>query len=153
MAKLFIRRPVLAMVLSLIILIAGTISIFTLPVAQYPQIAPPTVQVSASYVGANAETVEQTVAAPLEQQVNGAEDLVYMQSKSTNSGSYSLTCTFKVGTNIDIASVEVQNRISQATPSLPSQVTQAGVTVRKQSSNIVLGFRRRFFHHRTEICD
>jgi hydrophobe/amphiphile efflux-1 (HAE1) family protein len=138
MAKLFIRRPVLAMVLSLVILIAGTISIFTLPIAQYPQIAPPTVQVSASYVGANAETVEQTVAAPLEQQVNGAEDLVYMQSKSTNNGSYSLTCTFKVGTNIDIAAVEVQNRISQATPSLPSQVTQAGVTVRKQSSNIVL---------------
>jgi multidrug efflux pump subunit AcrB len=97
MAKLFIRRPVLAMVLSLIILIAGTISMFTLPVAQYPQIAPPTVQVSASYVGANAETMEQTVAAPLEQQVNGAQDLVYMQSKSTNNGTYSLTCTFKVG--------------------------------------------------------
>ncbi len=137
MAKLFIRRPVLAIVVSLVILIAGGISIFLLPVAQYPEISPPTVQVSAAYVGANAETVEQTVAAPIEQQVNGVENLLYMQSQSGNDGSYGLTCTFKVGTNVDIAAVQVQNRVSQATPMLPAEVTQSGVTVNKQSTNIV----------------
>jgi multidrug efflux pump len=136
-ARLFIHRPVLAIVLSLIILIAGGISIFLLPVSQYPDISPPTIQISTSYVGANAETVEQAVAAPIEQQVNGIENLLYMQSQSGNDGSYTLTCTFKVGTDTDIAAVQIQNRVSQATPSLPAEVTQSGVTVRKRSTNIV----------------
>jgi len=137
MARLFIHRPVLAIVISLIIVIAGGISIFLLPVAQYPEISPPTVMVMASYIGANAETVEQTVAAPIEQQVNGVENLLYMQSQSGNDGSYSLTCTFKVGTNLDIATVQVQNRVSQATPILPADVIQSGVMVMKRSTNIV----------------
>jgi HAE1 family hydrophobic/amphiphilic exporter-1/multidrug efflux pump len=138
MAKLFIQRPVLAIVLAFIILIAGAVSIFTLPIAQYPEISPPTIQVSANYVGADAKTIEQTVASAIEQQVNGAPNMIYMQSKSTNDGSYTLTCTFKVGTDIDLAAVEVQNRVNQASPSLPSAVTQSGVTVTKQSTSIVV---------------
>jgi len=138
MARFFIHHPVFAIVVSLIILIAGGVSILSLPIAQYPEITPPTIQVSAMYTGANAETVEQTVAAPIEQQVNGAENMLYMQSQSGSDGSYSLTCTFKVGTNKDIASVDVQNRVTQANPSLPAEVVQSGVTVLKRSSNIVL---------------
>ncbi len=126
------------MVLSLIILIAGTISILTLPIAQYPDIALPTIQVAANYTGANAQTIEEAIAAPIEQQVNGAPHMIYMQSKSTNDGSYALTCTFQVGTDIDIAAVEIQNRVNQASPSLPAAVTQSGVTVKKQSTSIVL---------------
>ena len=138
MAHFFIHHPVFAIVVSLIILIAGGVSITSLPIAQYPEITPPTIQVSAMYTGANAETVEKTVAAPIEQQVNGAENMLYTQSQSSSDGSYSLTCTFKVGTNKDIASVDVQNRVNQANPSLPSEVVQSGVTVLKRSSNIVL---------------
>jgi hydrophobe/amphiphile efflux-1 (HAE1) family protein len=137
MAKFFIHRPVLAIVVSLIIMIAGALCIFILPVAQYPQIAPPTVVVSANYAGANADTVQQTVAAPIEQAVNGVEGLLYMSSRSTNSGSYTLTLTFKVGTDGDMAAVNVQNRINQAQPFLPSEVIQTGISVRKRSTNMV----------------
>ncbi len=137
MARFFIHRPVLAVVLSLIITIAGALCIMILPVAQYPQIAPPTVQVSAFYTGADADTVQQTVATPIEQAVNGVEGLLYMSSKSNSDGSYSLTLTFKVGTDGDIAAVNVQNRINQAQPFLPSEVIQAGVSVKKQSTSIV----------------
>ncbi len=138
MARLFITRPVLAIVLSIVILLAGGLAITGLPVAQYPQITPPTVLVTATYTGANAETIEQTIAAPIEQVVNGAENLLYMSSKSNSNGTYQLTCTFKVGTNVDIAAVDVQNRVNQAVSLLPREVTQVGVTVKKQSSSIVL---------------
>jgi HAE1 family hydrophobic/amphiphilic exporter-1/multidrug efflux pump len=137
MAKFFIHRPVLAIVVSLVITIAGGLCIFILPVAQYPQIAPPTVQVVANYTGANADTVQQTVAAPIEQAVNGVEGLLYMSSTSGNDGTYNLTLTFKVGTDGDIAAVNTQNRINQAQPFLPSEVVQSGISVRKESTSIV----------------
>ena len=136
--KFFIDHPVMAIVLSLVIVIAGGAGMFTLPIAQYPEIAPPTVQVSATYIGADAATVMQSVAAPVEQQVNGSPNMIYMQSKSGNDGTYVLTCTFAVGTDLDIAAVDVQNRVTQASASLPAAVTQAGVTVQKQSTSIVI---------------
>jgi HAE1 family hydrophobic/amphiphilic exporter-1/multidrug efflux pump len=122
---------------SLIITIAGGLCIFRLPIAQYPQIAPPTVSVNAAYIGANAETVQQTVAAPIEQQVNGVENLLYMASTSGNDGTYNLTLTFKVGTDGDIAAVNVRNRVNQAEPFLPSEVIQSGISVRKRSTSMV----------------
>jgi HAE1 family hydrophobic/amphiphilic exporter-1/multidrug efflux pump len=136
--KFFIDNPVMAIVLSLVIVIAGGAGMFTLPIAQYPEIAPPTVQVSANYIGADATTVMQSVAAPIEQQVNGSPNMIYMQSKSGNDGTYVLTCTFAVGTDLNIAAVDVQNRVTQASASLPTGVTQAGVTVQKQSTSIVI---------------
>jgi hydrophobe/amphiphile efflux-1 (HAE1) family protein len=136
-ARIFIHRPVLAIVLSLVITLAGGLSILALPVAQYPDITPPQIQVSAIYTGANAQVVEQTVAAPIEQQVNGAENMIYMQSLSTNDGRYVLNVTFRVGADIDIASVDIQNRISRANSQLPPEVLQAGITVKKQSPNIL----------------
>src|SRR5688572_10187136 len=102
-AKIFIRRPVLAMVISIVIVIAGAVCILSLPVEQYPNITPPTVTVSANYVGASADVMEQSVAIPIEQSVNGAENMIYMSSRSTSSGSYSLTCTFDVGTDVNVA--------------------------------------------------
>ena len=136
--KFFIHRPIFATVLSLLLLIAGTVSLFVLPIDQYPAITPPTVQVNAVYPGANAETIAQTVGIPIEQQVNGVENMLYMSSTSSSSGAYQLTITFEVGTDIDMATVLVQNRVNIALNSLPSEVTQQGVTVQKQSSNIVL---------------
>ncbi len=137
MARFFIHRPVFAIVLSLVILIAGTMSIFTLPVAQYPQITPPTVQVETIYVGANAQVVEQSVAIPIEQEVNGAENMLYMSSKSTNDGRYVLTCTFSVGTDLNLAAVDVQNRVKKAEGKLPSEVLAYGVQVKKQSPDMI----------------
>ena len=137
MARFFIHRPVLAIVLSLVILIAGTLAMLSLPIAQYPQISPPTVTVGAVYPGANAAVVEQAVAIPLEQQINGAIGMVYMSSTSTNDGRYSLTCTFEVGTDLDLAAVDVQNRVKGAEGSLPSEVLTAGISVQKQSSDMV----------------
>ena len=135
--RIFIHRPVLAIVVSLVILISGGLSILALPVAQYPEITPPQIQVQATYTGARAQVVEETVAAPIEQQVNGAENMIYMQSKSTNDGRYVLNVTFRVGADIDIASVDIQNRISRANSQLPPEVLQAGITVKKQSPNIL----------------
>ena len=137
-AQTFIERPVLATVISLIITIAGLVAIPTLPISQFPNMVPPTVQVTATYPGADSATVEQTVAAPIEQQVNGAEGMIYMTSKSRNDGSYQLTVTFEVGRDPDLATVDVQNRVNRANPNLPSDVIQQGITVVKQSTQILM---------------
>lgn len=137
-SKFFINRPIFATVLALLIVVAGLVTLNILPVAQYPEITPPTVQVSAFYPGANAETVAQTVGIPIEQQVNGVDGMLYMSSTSSSSGAYSLTITFEVGTDIDLATVKVQNRVSVAQSSLPEPVIVQGITVQKQSTNIVM---------------
>ena len=124
--------------MALLIVVAGLVTLGILPIAQYPDITPPTVQVSAVYPGANAQTVAQTVGIPIEQQVNGVDGMLYMSSNSSSSGAYSLTITFAVGTDIDMATVQVQNRVSVAQSSLPTPVVVQGVTVQKQSSNIVM---------------
>ncbi len=137
-AHFFIDRPVFAIVLSIVAIIAGSIAMFTLPIAQYPQMAPPTVTVSATFPGANAETVAKTVATPIEEQINGVENMLYMSSQSTNTGNLNLTVTFKVGTNLDVAQVQVQNRVAIAQPQLPAEVQQQGITVKKASPDITL---------------
>ncbi|MDE6237131.1 MAG: efflux RND transporter permease subunit [Muribaculaceae bacterium] len=137
-SKFFINRPIFATVIALIMIFAGSLAVTTLPIAQYPDLTPPTVMVSASYPGANAATVARTVAEPIEEQVNGVEGMLYMSSNCSSDGSYSLTITFENGTDIDEAAVEVQNRISLADSQLPTTVTQEGVQVSKQSSNNVL---------------
>lgn len=137
-SKFFIERPIFATVLSLLLLVAGGVALFVLPIDQYPSITPPTVQVTAMYPGANAETIAQTVGIPIEQQVNGVDGMLYMSSTSSSSGTYRLTVTFEVGTDIDMATVLVQNRVNIALNSLPGEVTQQGVVVQKQSTNIVL---------------
>jgi HAE1 family hydrophobic/amphiphilic exporter-1/multidrug efflux pump len=137
-AKFFIDRPVFAIVLSLVILIGGAISIFSLPVAQYPPIAPPMVQVQVLYPGASAETVEQSIATAIEQEVNGAENMIYMSSKSSSDGRYTLQVTFAVGTNIDLASVDINNRVKKAQAKLPTEAVNAGITVKKQSPDMLL---------------
>lgn len=138
MAKFFIHRPVFAIVISLLIVLAGAVSISSLPIAQYPEIVPPVVQVSATYTGANAQVLEETVAAPIEQQINGAEGMLYMRSVCSNSGSYTLQITFDLSRDQDLAMVDVQNRVSRAESLLPSEVTQSGVSVAKQSTQNLL---------------
>ncbi|WP_372574584.1 efflux RND transporter permease subunit [Ruegeria jejuensis] len=137
-SALFISRPKLALVISLVLTIMGGIGYLVLPVAQFPDITPPVVSVTANYTGANAETVENTVAAPIEAQVNGVDDMIYMTSTSADNGSYSLNVTFEVGTDPDIASVNVQNRVAQAMASLPTEVTSTGVVTQKSSTNMLL---------------
>jgi multidrug efflux pump len=134
----FIDRPVFAVVISIVTIIAGALSINQLPIAQYPEIAPPTVVVTASYPGANAKTVADVVATPIEEQINGVENMLYMSSQSTNDGNLRLTVTFKLGTNLDIAQVQVQNRVSIAVPQLPPEVNQLGIVVKKSSPDITL---------------
>src|SRR4051812_27840379 len=124
--------------MSIVIVLAGVISVATLPVAQYPDITPPTVEVSASYPGANAQVVADTVAAPIEQQVKGVEGMMYMSSQCTNDGNYTLTVTFGLGTNLNMAQVLVQNRVSQAQPILPELVQRRGVSVKKKSPSILM---------------
>ncbi|WP_343531181.1 efflux RND transporter permease subunit [Pedobacter sp.] len=139
MFKKFIERPVLSTVVSIIILILGVLGIITLPISQYPEIAPPTVQVSASYQGANADVVMSSVVVPLEEQINGVEDMTYMTSSAGNDGSATITVNFKLGTNPDLAAVNVQNRVARATSLLPAEVTRAGViTAKRQSSNVLI---------------
>ena len=137
-SKFFIDRPIFATVLALLIVVAGLVTLNILPIAQYPEITPPTVQVSAFYPGASAETVAQTVGIPIEQQVNGVDGMLYMSSTSSSSGAYSLTVTFEVGTDIDMATVKVQNRVNVAQSNLPEPVIVQGITVQKQSTNIVM---------------
>src|SRR5207248_1840339 len=134
----FINRPIFASVLSIVIVLGGGIALFALPVAQYPEITPPTVEVSASYPGANAQVVADTVAAPIEQQVNGVEGMMYMSSQCTNDGTYTLTVTFKLGTDLNIAQVLVQNRVSLAQPILPQLVQRGGISVNKKSPSILM---------------
>ena len=134
----FIDRPVLSTVISIIIVILGVLGLISLPVSQYPEIAPPTVSVSASYQGASAEVVMNSVVIPLEEQINGVEDMAYMTSTSNNDGSASISVYFKLGTNPDLAAVNVQNRVSRATSLLPKEVTQAGVTTSKRQSDNIL---------------
>lgn len=139
MFKKFIEKPVLSTVISIIIVILGILGLITLPISQYPDIAPPTVQVSASYQGANADVVMNSVVVPLEEQINGVEDMTYMTSTASNDGTATITINFKLGTNPDLAAVNVQNRVSRATSLLPAEVIRSGVvTAKRQASNLLI---------------
>ncbi|MCE5249807.1 efflux RND transporter permease subunit, partial [bacterium] len=140
MFRNFIERPVLSSVISIIIVILGLIGLSSLPIEQYPDIAPPTVRVSAAYTGANAETVLKSVVIPLEEQINGVENMIYMSSSANNNGSASIDVYFKQGTNADMAAVNVQNRVAQATGILPSEVIKSGVTTFKRQNSMLLIF-------------
>ncbi len=138
MSKFFIERPILANVIAIVTMLLGAVCLYNLPVAQYPQIVPPTIQVSTTYTGANAETVADTVGIPIEQAVNGVENSIYMQSTSGSDGSYTLTVTFSIGTDLNTSLALVQNAVNSALPQLPESVRSQGVTVKKVSTNILL---------------
>ncbi len=137
LSRFFIHRPIFASVISIVIVIAGLVSQGSLPIAKFPEISPPTVQVTCFYPGANAEVVADTVAAPIEQEVNGVEAMIYMSSTSSDDGSYTLIVTFEIGTDMDMATVLVQNRVSIAMSKLPEEVRRQGVTTKKQSTSII----------------
>ncbi|MEP3348825.1 MAG: efflux RND transporter permease subunit, partial [Marinomonas sp.] len=138
LAQFFINRPVFAWVISIAIMLAGLGSITTLPISQYPDVAPPSINISATYTGASAETVENSVTQVLEQQLTGLDGLLYFSSSSTSTGSASITVTFEQGTDADLAQVQVQNKVQQVTSSLPEAVQQSGVTVTKSNSDFLL---------------
>ncbi len=137
MSRFFIHRPIFASVISIVIVIAGIVSFGALPVAKFPEVSPPTVQVKATYPGADARTIAETVATPIEQEVNGVEGMLYMSSTSASDGSYTLTVTFELGTDMDMAAVLVQNRVAIAEPKLPEDVRRQGITTKKQSTQIL----------------
>src|SRR6185312_9019470 len=137
-SRFFIDRPIFAAVLSIIIFVAGLIAMFVLPVSEYPEVVPPSVVVRAIYPGANPRVISEAVATPLEEQINGVEHMLYMSSQATSDGVLTLTVTFRVGTDPDLAQVQVQNRVSQALPRLPEEVRQLGVTTVKSSPNFIM---------------
>lgn len=138
MLRRFIERPVLATVVSILLVLLGILSLLTLPVTQFPDIAPPCVAVTASYPGANAEVVARSVATPIEEAVNGVENMTYMTSTSNNDGSMTLSVYFKLGTNPDMAAVNVQNRVAKASSLLPSEVVSAGITTEKKQNSMIM---------------
>src|SRR5579885_2532733 len=138
MSRFFIERPILANVIAIVTILLGAVCLFNLPVSQYPDIVPPTILVSTNYPGASAEVVATTVGIPIEQGVNGVENSIYMQSTSGSDGSYTLTVTFAVGTDLATSLVLVQNAVNAALPQLPAEVRAQGVNVRKVSTNILL---------------
>src|SRR5471032_3536905 len=135
-AQFFVDRPIMAAVLSLLFVICGSIAVFKLPISEYPEVVPPTVVVHASYPGANPKVIAETVATPLEEQINGVEGMLYMQSQATTDGAMTLTVTFKLGVNPDLAQQLVQNRVNQALPRLPDVVQRIGVTTVKSSPTL-----------------
>jgi HAE1 family hydrophobic/amphiphilic exporter-1 len=137
-SRFFIERPIFATVISIVIVIAGMVSLLSLPIAQYPEITPPTVEVTTSYPGASAQVLAETVASPIEQEVNGVEGMIYMMSRSASDGNYSLTVTFEVGTDVDMAQILVQNRVAMAMPKLPDEVKRQGVNTKKKSTAFLL---------------
>ena len=139
LGRLSINQPILAMVLSIVLLIVGAIAYTTLPVSEYPPVVPPTVVVTTQYPGASAQTVSDTVAAPIEQEINGVDDMLYLYSQATSNGQLTITVTFKLGTDLDKAQVLVQNRVAIAQPRLPAEVQQQGVVTRKNSPDIQIG--------------
>src|SRR5262245_5471946 len=138
LSHFFVDRPIFATVLSLFVIIVGAAAYFALPVAQYPEIAPPTIVVTASYPGASADVVSDTVSTPLEQEINGVENMLYMNSQATGDGNLQLTITFALGTDLDISQVLVQNRVSIAEPKLPEEVRRLGITVKKNSPDMLM---------------
>jgi hydrophobic/amphiphilic exporter-1 (mainly G- bacteria), HAE1 family len=137
-ADTFIKRPVTAIVVSIVLVLVGLLALSSLPVSQYPDITPPTVQVTSNFIGADAQTVEQTVTTPIEVQINGTPGMAYMQSNSTNNGQSTITVTYEVGSNVDIGILDVQNRVGIATPSLPDEIKRLGVTTRKRNPSILM---------------
>src|SRR5690348_17463265 len=137
-AQFFVDRPIMAAVLSLLFLITGGIAVFQLPISEYPEVVPPTVVVRATYPGANPKVIAETVATPLEEQINGVENMLYMSSQATTDGALTLTVTFKLGTDPDKAQQLVQNRVAQAEPRLPEEVRRLGITTAKASSDLTM---------------
>ena len=134
MAEFFVRRPIVAMVIAIIMVIVGVVAMQSLPIAQYPEITPPEISVSATYTGANAEVVEQSMATPVEQKVNGVENMIYMKSVNSNDGKMNLSVSFEVGSDLDMSNVLVQNRVSESEASIPEEVRRLGITVKKKLS-------------------
>src|SRR5580692_188899 len=137
MAKFFIDRPVFAMVIAIVIVLVGIVAIPTLPIATYPNVVPPVVQITAVYRGGNSQDLEKTVAQPIEQQLTGLDGMMYFFSRSSNDGTLTIDVTFQLGTDVDLATVKTQNKVSVALPQLPPEVQREGVTVKKVSSQFL----------------